>query len=47
MERILTEPNNDASAAGGHPRRKRAAGVLVMAGSEASPLRLAVQASGV
>ena len=46
VERILVEPNNEAPPAGGHPRRKQAAGVLVLAGSEASPLRLAVQARG-
>lgn len=45
MERILIDSNNEAAPAGAHPRRKRAAGVLVLAGSEASPLRLAVQAS--
>ncbi|PRW45373.1 Long-chain-alcohol oxidase FAO1 [Chlorella sorokiniana] len=44
VERILLQPNSEAPPAGGHPRRKRAAGVLVLAGSEASPLRLAVQA---
>lgn len=45
MERVLLEPNPTASPAeaGSHPRPKRAVGVLAMAGSGTSPLRLVIQ----
>ncbi|KAL4422311.1 hypothetical protein ABPG75_008508 [Micractinium tetrahymenae] len=49
-ERVLLEPSSSSSSssgsgeAEGHVRRKRAAGVLVLAGSAAAPLRLAIQA---
>ena len=46
-ERVLLEPtsagSSGAAEGGAHPRRKKAVGVLVYAGSGPAPLRLAIQ----
>jgi hypothetical protein len=45
-DRVLLESHDGEPLPGGHKRRRRAVGVLALAGPAAAPLRLAIQVGG-